>query len=218
MDVDIEVLAIPFLLIRRTLARLDKGSTLKVMFSTLALTGCRISELDNMTTDLCRYPLLIWGLGKGQHGYRKEEMPEWWWKELALYRKTHRVPAQKLFGPTHRTFRRQWDWAREDQLPEEWRAKSTRVLQGTLQQAYKFQLKGLRKTYQTHLFNSYYKKWKDPSIALELTSKKMRHKSTRITMYHYVQCSDQIKIKEYEDKKIETIINSDDQMKLAEFA
>lgn len=216
-DVMIEGRGIPLELVKKTIQHLQRASTIRIMFMTAALTGCRLTELQNMKKDLCREPYLIWALGKNQNGYRKELMPAYWWTELKEYRTTHKVPENRLFGPSGDTFGRMWDKARQTNLPQEWGIKIDSVINGIIAPAYKYQLRGLRKNFQTHIFAQQLRKWKDPTIALEITSKRMKHKSTHTTIYHYIQEYEILSMEKYTNQDMTTILRFEPQSKIAEY-
>ena len=185
--------AVPFDRIREALEVMPYGSDVRVMFEMLFLTGCRISELDNMKASKLFGNVLYWSLGKNQHGFRKEVLPDFYLKELAEYRKKNRTYADRLFGVNAHTFRRYFHKFIMPRL-KGWHEKRLVDKQGVLQEEYIYQLKGLRKDYQTLEFAKQLDKWKDAGVALQFTSKKMRHSCERITAFHYIQEFDSLNI------------------------
>ncbi len=162
------------------------ASTCRVMFTMLALTGCRLSEMDNMKQSYLKDGWLWWRLGKNQKNYRKVKLPDPFIQELKDYRESHRVPSDSLFGVEHRTFRRYFNRTIRKLLGGGWIEKTEALGCNGFTEEYLLQLKGLRKSYQTLLFKAEYEKWGDPGVALQFTSKAMRHSSERITAYHYL--------------------------------
>ena len=182
--------------IREVIDYLPYGNQIRVMFQFLAITGSRISELDRMRPDRIlkskgKY-WLIWSLGKNQKSFRKEEIPEQLIQELRHCRVNRRCFPNRLFSMSHDTFRRVFNRDIRPHLSSEWMERKIKLSKGQLQTEYVLQLKGLRKTFQTLNFARELKKWNNPDIALEFTSKRMKHSSKHITAYHYIVNFDQI--------------------------
>jgi len=51
----------------------------------LALTGCRLAELNTMREEHLRGNIIFWQPGKNQKGWRREALPEWYLRELREY-------------------------------------------------------------------------------------------------------------------------------------
>lgn len=173
------------------------GDPLRVMLQMLFYTGCRMSELDNMKPELLVNNWLYWGLGKNQKGFRKVKLPDRFISELAFYRSKHKVSQANIFGIKHTTFRRMFNRDIRPNLNNNWKRKRLVVKKNELTTEYEYQLKGLRKNYQTFTFNKNLEKWGDSKIALEFTSKDMKHSNTGITLKHYVENNDKLNIKQY---------------------
>ncbi|MDI6738703.1 MAG: hypothetical protein QME12_09425 [Nanoarchaeota archaeon] len=87
-----------------------------------------------------------------------------------------------------------------------------------MKEEYIYQLKGLRKNYQTLEFAKQFEKWQDASIALEFTSKNMKHSSGKITAYHYIENFESLNIEKYKHlTPAEIIANSQTQMRLMDY-
>lgn len=193
---EIESHAVPFDRVLEAMGIMQYASDTRVMFQMLFLTGCRISELDNMQLSKLYGDVLYWHLGKNQRGFRKIRLPAYFIKELKEYRNTHRIYGDKLFGIEAHTFRMYFAHFIRPKLPN-WQEKRFKDRCGVLVPEYIYQLKGLRKDFQTLEFAKQLDKWKDASVALEFTSKGMKHSSTRITAKHYIENFDSLNIERY---------------------
>jgi integrase len=179
--------AIPLAEIQKVLSFMTYGSTVRVMFSMLFWTGCRICELDNMKRGNIYDGYIYWKTGKNQNDFRKEKLPKHFLDELQEYWRTNRRLGEKMFGVSSDTFRRYFNRDVRPFLGDVWREERLIFKQGSITRENILQLKGLRKTFQTFVFAQEYWKWKDSKVALEFTSKKMRHSSERMTAYHYLE-------------------------------
>lgn len=206
--------AIPLREVKRVLDILPWASTCRVMFEMLTLTGCRLSEMDEMKWSNIRETILYFKLGKNQKNYRKVQLPEKYLQELKDYRETHRVKSDFLFGVKAHTFRRYFDRQVRLMLCGEWIAKEDVWCKGAFALEYKLQLKGLRKNYQTLLFKAEYEKWGDAGVALEFASKAMRHSSKHITAYHYIVNFDALGV---EGCVVENVLDFPAQMRITDF-
>lgn len=188
-----EINTIPFEEITDTLSRMNYASPERVMFEILAITGCRISELDKMNYSQLYDDLLVWSLGKNQRRSRKENLPVYLVNEIKEMRSKYRC-SSKLFPISSSTFVRYFNRDVRPKLSPSWIKKRTSLERKTLKEEYVYRLKLLRKNYQTLLFKKYLDKFEGHyDIALQFTSKRMRHSSTKMTAYYYLQGIDDIK-------------------------
>lgn len=164
------------------------------MIEMLFYTGCRPAELDRMKIDNLFENTLYWKLGKNQRSHRKEVLPAAYVKELREYRETHAVPQSKLFSMTADSLRARFNHHIRPYLGHSWTDKRLRSKNGFLVEEYILQIKGIRKTYQTMVFAQELKKWKSAEVAVEFTSKRMKHSSRSITCFHYIENFDVLKI------------------------
>jgi len=171
--------------------------TVRVMVGMLQWTGCRIRELERMRPDLVFGNVIYWPIGKNQRGMRKEYLPDEFLRELAEYRRRNRVPEGNLFGVSEETFTRYFNQYARPLLGRTWNEKEVIVKNNLLVLDYKLKLKGFRKNFQTILFKKQWDRYGDAGVALEFTSKRMRHDSTHMTAYHYIQNFDTLGIKEW---------------------
>lgn len=178
--------AIPLDEVKKVLDFMTYASTVRVMFGMLFWTGSRIIELDNMKRGNIYDGYVYWKTGKNQNDYRKEKLPSYFIEELQEYWHTNRILGDKMFGVASDTFRRYFNRDVRPFLGGAWHEERLVFKIGTIQRENILQLKGLRKTFQTYVFAQELYKWNNPEIALQFTSKKMRHSSTRITAYHYL--------------------------------
>jgi len=183
---EVECKAISIAQVRSVLNVLPIGSV-RCMFLMLFLTGCRISELDNMRVSLMRGNHIWWTLGKRQKGRRHKVLPEWFIKELILMRKGQDYHSDKLFSIGHAVFRRQFNVQTRPLLSKEWQEYQPCLKEGQLQREYALQLKGLRKTYATMKFFKIYRELQDAGAAVQFVSKDMQHSSQGLTSRHYIE-------------------------------
>lgn len=178
--------AIPYEDFRTLFNFLPRAHPVRVMVIMLALTGCRLSELDRMQAQNLSGNLLYWRLGKNQRGWRSEPLPEWYLQELADYHAAHRTMLGRLFGPTAYTMRRYFNRDVRPFLGPRWNQK--RDHPGYVgEEPYVLQLKGFRKSWGTTIYWREYQHWRDAGVALEFTSKRMQHSTTHMTAHHYLQ-------------------------------
>lgn len=190
--------AVPFKNVLEAIEFMQYGTDLRVMFEMLFLTGCRIHELNSMETSNIVGNRIYWKLGKNQHTSRVEVLPLSYLKELKHYREHNRVYGKRMFGISGDTFRRYFNKDVRPRLSEIWQRKVETPfdrLKG--RKEYLIQLKGLRKDFQTLEFAKQLKKWKSSEVALEFTSKRMKHSSKKITAYHYIVNFDTLNINDF---------------------
>lgn len=216
LDVDAPK-CIPFENVVEALNIMVYGSTEKVMFKMLYYTGARIAELDNMKISMIYGTKIYWELGKNQHGMRSIDLPEDYIKELVYYRKGHRVYGDRLFGISAETFGRNFNKFIRPKLPSSWHAKKLIFSNGSPGACYILQIKGLRKNYSTLEFWKQYKKWKDGSVSLQFTSKKMKHESERLTAYHYIQNFEALRLDRFGSYTPDEILKKAAQKPLRDF-
>lgn len=218
IHLEIEGNAIPWRLIQEVNEHLEYGSAASIMFKTLLYTGCRISELDNLDPKNIMHGYLIWKTGKNQTGFRKEKMPSCWIEELKVYRNTNSCPTNKLFNKRGQSMVDFFNKKVRPHLSKEWSYKRLHPVKDRFHQEYVYQIKGLRKNFQTIKFHKYYRKYKDAGVALEFISKEMKHSSKHMTAYHYIENCDLLDIEKYRDLEIQTIVkHNNDQRSILEF-
>lgn len=206
---------IPFEDVLEAINKMEYASTERVMFGMLALTGCRIMELGVMTRNKLIGNILYWRLGKNQRGtWRQEYIPSGYIEELKEYWKRAKIPPGKIFAPRGDTFSRYFNKFIRPRLNAKWRAKRPDFERKyVLGWAYKYQLKGLRKNFQTLEFGKQLKKWKDGYIAMQFTSKRMKHHSDKITAFHYIEDFEPLQIERYQDKTMAEILKGQQSQK-----
>jgi integrase len=220
IDLRQESHAIPFPQVKEAIDYMVYGCVERVMFLMLALTGCRLVELDRMSIkELFRDDkgyILFWKLGKNQKGNRRCSLPDWYIKELLYYRQHNRIYNNRLFGVTQKTFTRYFNDRVRPFLSLEWSKKGI-MLTNVLTSPNILQLKGLRKNFQTLKFWQNYKEWNSPDIALEMTSKMMKHSSRQLTIYHYIENFDRLGVRDGCSLNLEDLIMPSGQTLLADY-
>lgn len=187
--------AIPFHDVSEAAKSMTWASENRVMFEIIAITGCRIKALDCMEYDKLHGTTLFYKPGKRQKGYIQETLPVWWVKEYMEYRKNAPIQGNQMFWISAETFRRYFNRDVRPKLIGGWIEKLL-IPQGTgYREEYQYELKGLRKNYQTRHFAENLQKWKNPEIALMFTSKHMKHSTTKITAHHYLENFDALGIR-----------------------
>lgn len=179
--------AIPLDEVQRAFDTLSYGSSTRVMFGMLALTGCRMRELDRMRRSMVYGDVLHWFLGKRQRHVRKVRLPGWFWSELRYHWSLERPPLDRMFSISAETFRRYFNRDARPLLGGVWEERAVRYQGERVVYGFRYQLNGLRKNYQTLRFSSQWQRWRDAQVAVEFTSKEMKHKSTHITCHHYIE-------------------------------
>lgn len=218
LDPDSDSYAIPLPYVQDALDHMTYASEVRVMFRMLALTGCRIEELDRMRLKYFQGEFLWWPLGKNQGGkWRKERLPPDYLDELRAYRETHRVYGDRLFGVAADTFRRYFNRDVRPLLGKAWNMERVRPSKAGFKREYRLQLKGLRKNFQTIHFATEYNKWKDAGVALEFTSKRMKHSTKHITAHHYLENFDALGIKDLSNLDPEKALQQHRQRRLQDF-
>jgi integrase len=208
--------AVPYSRFRELFHYLPRADPVRVMVLMLALTGCRLSELNRMTTDGLTGNVLYWRLGKNQQGWRSEPLPAWYISELAEYRATHRSALGRLFGPSAYTLRRYFNRDVRPWLSAPWQRK--RAHPGYVgEEPYELQLKGFRKSFGTTVFWREYQHWRDAGVALEFASKRLKHSTTHMTAYHYLQHFEHVEV-ELWDQFLDAEAAPEAQRRLADYA
>lgn len=212
-----EAQAVPFEAVAAARERMEYASCARVMFTMLALTGCRIRALDNMKRSrLYEGGVLMFHEGKRTTGLRRVVLPSWFVDELTEHRRSHDIVQDQLF-----CFKS--DWLQKSFLRQirplmgpAWNEMVIHVYGSYERLEYKLQLKGLRKSYQTHQFALQVAKWGSADIALEFTSKEMKHSSTRITAYHYLRNFDEINAEQSRKSSVADLLRRVDQSTILE--
>jgi len=182
---------IPLDHVRQAINIMPYASHERVMFQFLALTGCRVRALDNVKVHNCyENGQVYWHEGKSTRGLRRETLPPQYWQEIREYRKHNNIRSNNLFGMTSETFTRLFSEKVRPLLGSDWNQRVLVVNAGCRTIAYKYQIKFLRKNYQTILFAQELARWKNADTALLFTSKRMRHKTREVTAYNYLEVFD----------------------------
>lgn len=206
--------AIPFQHIKDVLQRLTYASHERVMFGMLALTGCRICELDLMKRDGFIGGKFYWKLGKNQASTRCIELPTYYLEELRKYWETHRIKNLDIFGKKHNSFVRDFNKRLRDTLRPEWKQKAVEYTNNGLSQCYNFQLKGLRKSYSSLRYAYYWDILKDATAAMEFVAKEMKHSTKSMTCHHYLENFQILEIDRYKKLSMADILKLDIQKRL----
>lgn len=170
------------------------GSTCRVMFEMLVISGCRVCELDRMRYANLMDGTIYWRLGKNQRAMRKCKLPPQYLKEIEYYREHNRHDAN-LFGVDAHTFRRYFNRCVRPRLGPEWNEKIAEHAAGpkrknfATSEGFRFQLKGLRKNYATLRFVENWTKYDDAQVGMEFTCKDLHHSSNHMTATHYIMNS-----------------------------
>lgn len=203
INYEVDSYAIPFGNVKEVLDLLEYGNQVRVMFEMLALTGCRISELDSFRVDQLHKVsdgwVVFWKPGKKQRGVRKERLPDAFVNELRYCREHFRVKGCRMFSFKSCTFRRRFNEFVRPLLSGAWREVKPSGKRGRAPFEYVLQLKGMRKNFQTLLFAKEWQEWHDASFAMEKTCKRMRHHSKHITVNHYIENFERLDINKYVD-------------------
>lgn len=154
------------------------------------LTGCRISALNNWRVDRIIGDHIYFHEGKSTRGLRKVQLPTGFLLELNEYRRRQQISGIKVFGINSETFVKHFRKYVRPLLGGRWLEKQHDFSYD--EKLFVYQLKFLRKNYQTLLFKQELDRWRDAYVALEFTSKAMRHSKTGITSYHYLENFDDL--------------------------
>lgn len=187
-----EINTIPLEKILEVIRFMEHGSVMRVMFIMLTVTGCRISELKRMHIDELSEDGIYWKLGKNQKNFRFEKLPRSFIEEIIEMRKNNKCD-RRLFPISGDTFVHYFNRNIRPKLSPCWTEKIRRFHYNRIQNIHKYSLRLLRKNYQTLLFKKFLDKFNGHyDIALQFTSRSMKHSSTRMTAYHYLQGLDSL--------------------------
>ena len=183
-----ETSTIPQRLLNEVLVYWPYAKQERVMFQFLMVTGCRITELDamkpeNLVKNAKGQDIIYWVTGK-TGGYRFAEIPAVLMSEYIEYRQTNRTFPDKLFGMKSESFGRKFNGIRK-YLSIEWNEYKMTMKEGILVPEYKYQLKMVRKNFNTLTFNRLLIETGNASLALELTKKLLNHQSVHMNILHY---------------------------------
>lgn len=213
---DYECKAIPPSEIRTAIEGMRYGSPERVMFRMLAITGCRIACLDKMTMQHLSGRFIYWETSKVGGKWRKEHLPDDYLEELAAYRTEYRANGKRLFGISGESFVRYFNRDIRPHLGGLWNVKTNQPTTDGFGQQYLLKIKGLRKSFSTYDFARNYAKWKDADVALEMTSKRMKHSTAHITAHHYIENFDALGIKKV-TTDLDPLKNLSNQMRILDF-
>ena len=212
-----ECKGIPFNFAVEPINILPYGSALRIMYQALFITGCRIRELDNFKKTNLYGEWFYWELGKAGHKWRKERLPESFLDELKHYRDHYRIYNNKLFGIKAETFVREFNRDVRPLLSKGWSEKRFKPCKSNFTTEYIYQMKGLRKNFMTLEFARQLDKWKDPSIAIEMTSKRAKHSSKNITVYHYIESFDSLNVNRFKEYTPAQIMGLKNQTRILDY-
>jgi integrase len=216
---ELEPQAIPYEEIIAATNNMTYGSIERVMFEALFLTGCRPSELDKFRTKgedcFLKGNWLYWKPGKNQKGWRKEYLPNYYLKELSYYKATNRVYLDFFFAAKEISFRAYFNKKIRPYLSESWQTR--RMTNVKWFKGYNLQLRGLRKSFITLIYANQLEKWKDPTIALDLTSKRLKHSTKNLTLNHYIKEFEHLNIDKWKESNPSEILALAGQRQLKNF-
>jgi len=208
--------ALPFKEVIKLIDFFPFGNPYRVAYTLLALTGARISEIDNMGPKCLRGDLLIWKTGKNQKGYRRAYMPQWFLNELSFYMENSPHCSNKFFLFAGKTLRDVLNKQIRPILKGDWLKLKDQPPNGMDRQEYVYQLKGLRHSYATLDFYNKFKKW-GGTVAVEFTCKAMGHSSYKMTAGHYIGNFEKVEVEKWQGWSIADILKQADQRKMTEF-
>lgn len=183
---------IPLDFLEELYLHLEYGSVLSCWIKVMQQTGCRMKETDWMKHSFIKDGIIFWKLGKNQSGYyRKEQLSADLLKEIDFMRAHHRIMHDDLFPCKTITLRRYFNKFIMPNLSPRWHEKRVILSKKGFSYERKYQLKGLRKNFQTFLFYYYWQKYNSADLALEMVSKRMKHSSRSMTCKHYVESCEQ---------------------------
>jgi len=214
---DIDGYAIPFTDVIDLIEFYPYAHPYRVAFTLIALTGCRIAELNNIGANSFRGNFLIWKTGKNQKGYRRERIPNWFMLEINEYIKKHPTSQTRLFQFKTEWLRDKLNKIIRPALKGNWLVqKPIPIKNGAVQKEYLYQLKGLRHNFATLTFYNQFLKW-GGTVAVEFTCKRMKHSSYKMTAGHYIGNFERLDIEKYKALDMSEIINNGKQKKIIEY-
>lgn len=185
LDPEAQSRALPLRLYVNAVESMVYGSLERVCFQILIYTGCRVCEIGRIKAEGYERGTLSWRLGKNQIGWRSETIPESLVEEITFFRRTHRVDQEYLIGLGTDRIRRCFNEARKNFGPQ-WQERAE-MLNTQDHERYVYGLKAARKTFQTIVFHHHWRKYGDATMALLMTSKRMKHSCKEITALHYIE-------------------------------
>lgn len=207
--------AVPYRAFRELYNFLPRKDPVRVMVCMLALTGCRLSELNLMRTSGLVNHGIYWRLGKNQRSWRFEPLPEWYLKELSEYMAEHRRSSDHLFGPIGTTLLRYFNRDVRPHLGREWQEQQA-YFGNIKNRTYALQLHGLRKSFATTIFWRELRHWGEAHAALLFASKRLKHSSEHLTAHHYLQHVEHIDVEMW-DQFLDAEIVLEEQRRLMDF-
>jgi integrase len=217
IDFETEGNVIPWELVVEVFNKLEYGSINSVMFKMLLYTGCRISELSNMKLSCIFSNYLYWKTGKNQTGFRKEKLPLDYIEELRFYLKQNTTLKDQLFNKRGQSLVDYFNKILRPKLSSKWQSKRIHPVKDKFHLEYVYQIKCLRKNFQTLKFHKYFEQYQDYSVALGFISKEMKHKNKDVTQYHYIDNTNTLNLKKYRNLEISEIIKQNNQTSIIDF-
>lgn len=187
--------AVPFERIIEVLEFLPYAHPIRVYVQFLFLTGARVSEACKIEFEgkdsFIKGNYVFWRCGKNQHGqWRKEFLPDFFLKELDVYKSQTKGFKGRLFHTEAKTFGSYFNRFIRPYLSSDWHERS--VVPHGLAVEHILNLKGLRKSFATLAFWGFWDEYDDANIAMVLTCKRMRHSTTGMTINHYIDQSQRL--------------------------
>lgn len=217
LSLDSDGYAIPFNEVIRLIEFFPLANKYRVAFTMIALTGCRIAELNNMGVDSILGEYIIWKTGKNQTGYRKEKLPIWFIEEIKEYLSKCPHCNKKLFPYNTEWLRDILNKQIRPTLGGDWiKKKPQPTKKGAVKFNYIYQLKGLRHNFATLDFYNQFSRW-GGTVAVEFTAKRMKHSSYKMTASHYIGNFERLKIEQYKGLEMSTILKTEKQNRLTEY-
>lgn len=209
--------AIPFHEIKRLLNFYPYGHRFRIAFELLALTGMRINELNSIGLNSFYGDHVVWKCGKNQKGYRREKLPQWFLVELQTYLNNYPHSNSHLFNFQAKMLRDVLNKRVRKQLGGFWIVQRPDPSKnGVIKFEYVYQLKGLRHSFSTMEFIRYFEKF-GGDIAVGYVSRRMHHKSEKLTAHHYICNFEKLSIYKYKGHSIGEILKEAHQKRIIDY-
>lgn len=195
----------------------QRGTQERVGLRALFYTGCRPCELSRFDPKNRVGNYQFWNPRKSQKGYRKEYLPDDFWREV--YECKNKIPTlpNKIIHISGDTLRRYFNRDIRPYLSAEWQEKVTVMRKGRIIEEYRYSLKSFRKTFATLIFYHFYMKYNDAGVALEKTAKRMCHSTQYMTAHHYLEEMKHINITAYKSLMPYEVLDNHSQKKIFEY-
>lgn len=162
---------------------LDTGARQRELRS-INKQGAQVGMKRSLLKDGWQY----WHRGKNQTGVRKAFISEVGRKKLIKMWEVDGLPTNDfVFSTECESMRKMWNELKNEHLSGEFRESFPMPRKSVMKECQKYSLKSFRKTHASALFDYYWNRYDNPTMALERVQEALGHKTKAMTWQHYAR-------------------------------